>query len=133
MGKLIKNHLARLLTLAAAAYMLAAAVHAFFWPKVLFDFVTLNLNHLVKPIPYLQIVDVLLALGVLALEWPLPVLTQLKAHASIELRLIVYPGAALCVALLYQGTDPALWFLIATCMWFWAYIEGEVSLAGSPI
>lgn len=128
MGKLIKSHLARLLTLAAAVYTIAAAIHAFFWPKVFYDFLTLNLNTLVKPVPILQVVDLILGICVFWLEWPLPFPYYLKIHPSIELRLAVYPGVALCAALLYQGSDPALWFLIATALWFWAYIEGEVSL-----
>lgn len=130
MGKLIKNHLARLLTLVAATYMFAASVHAFFWPKLFYDFATLNLNVLVKPVPYLQIVEVVLALLILAFEWPLSIITKWpavqKVHASIELRLTIYPGAALLIALLYQGSDPALYFLIASGLWFWAYIDGEV-------
>lgn len=126
MGKLIKNHLARLLTLAAATYGGLASIHCFLWPKCFYDFLTLNLDSLVKPIPYLQIVNTLLALCVLAFEWPLPGIAKLKLHSSIELRLAGYPGVALCAALMYQGSDPGLWFLIATAMWFWAYVEGEV-------
>lgn len=103
---------------------------AFFWPKLFYDFATLNLNALVKPIPYLQIVDVVLALFILAFEWPLKILVKWpvmqKVHASIELRLLLYPAAALLIALLYQGSDPGLYFLIATGLWFWAYIDGEV-------
>lgn len=132
MGKLIKNHLARLLTLASAAYTLGAALHCFFWPKCFYDFLTLNLNSLVKPYPYLQTVNTILGLLVFALEWPVPWIAQLKLHSSIELRLLLYPGVALCAALMYQGSDPALWFLVATACWFWAFIEGEVSPGPPP-
>ena len=76
MGKLIKNHWARLLILTASAYQSLAAVYAFFWPKVFFDFLTTNLDGCVRPIPILQIINLLLGLLGLAWEWPLPIFTR---------------------------------------------------------
>ena len=40
MGKLIKNHLARLIILTAALYQVAAGIHGIFWPKVFWDVFT---------------------------------------------------------------------------------------------
>jgi hypothetical protein len=37
MGRLIKNHLARLIILTAATYQVAAGLHGFFWPKIFWD------------------------------------------------------------------------------------------------
>ena len=82
MGKLIKNHWARLLILTAAAYQTLAATYAFFWPKVFFDFLTTNLDPIVRPIPVLQIVNLLLGLLALAWEWPLPLFTRASARAK---------------------------------------------------
>ena len=62
----------------------------------------------------------------IAWEWPLRPLAGSLPHCSIEIRLIVYPLSALFAALLYQGTDPALYYLIGIGVYFWAYSEGEV-------
>lgn len=49
-------------------------------------------------------------------------------HRSIEARLVVLPLVALAAALLYQGTNPAIYYTIGMGIYFWAYSEGEVSL-----
>lgn len=75
MGRLIKNHWARLVTLTAAVCQTAAGLHGIFWPKIFWDFLTTNLDGAVKPVPILQIINILLGLAVFALEWPLPIFT----------------------------------------------------------
>ena len=72
MGKLVKNHWARLIVLVASAIQVAASIQGFFWPKLFWDFLTTNLDMAVRPIPILQIVNLLLGLLGLCLEWPLP-------------------------------------------------------------
>lgn len=62
----------------------------------------------------------------LAWEWPLKPFAGTFPHRSIEIRLIIYPLSALLAALLYQGTDPAGYYLIGIGVYFWAYSEGEV-------
>jgi len=126
MGKLIKNHWARLIVLTASAYQIAAALEGFFWPKIFWDFLTKNLDGAVKPFPALQIINLVLGLLLFAWEWPLGVLTATPLHRSIEARLVVIPIAALAAALLYQATDPALYYIIGMSVYFWAYSEGEV-------
>jgi hypothetical protein len=39
------------------------------------------------------------------------------------------PLCSLSAILLYQATNPALYYLIGTIVYFWAYCEGEVSCA----
>jgi hypothetical protein len=148
MGKLIKNHWARLVILTAAACklppppppqqqpaipiliytldQLAAALEAFFWPKIFWDFLTKNLDAAVKPFPVLQIINVILGIVALAWEWPLPLLAGTGLHRSIEARLIVYPLCALCALLLYQGTNSGLYYIVGMIAYFWAYSEGEI-------
>ena len=126
MGKLIKNHWARLIILAAAAYQIAAALEGFFWPKVFWDFLTKNLDGAVKPIPVLQILNLLLGILGLVWEWPLRFVAATTIHRSIAARLAVYPLSALMAVLLYQGTDPAIYYLVGVAVYFWAYSEGEV-------
>lgn len=60
-------------------------------------------------------------------EYPLPLLIPNTAfHRSIAARLALYPLAILAAALLYQGTNAAIYYLVGLAMYFWAYSEGEV-------
>ena len=143
MGRLIKNHWGRLIILTAAACtspsipgpistntipidQVASAVEGFIWPKVFWDFVSRNLDAAVAPVPVLQILNLLMGLIGIAWEWPLKPFAGSGPHRSIEIRLIIYPLSALLAALLYQGTDPAIYYLIGIGVYFWAYSEGEV-------
>jgi hypothetical protein len=126
MGKLIKNHWARLIILTAAIYQCAAALEGFFWPKIFWDFLTKNLDGAVKPFPILQIINLLFGLFGVAWEWPLKPLAGTSLHRSIEARLVLYPLSALAAALLYQATNPAIYYCIGMGVYFWAFTEGEV-------
>jgi hypothetical protein len=126
MGKLIKNHWARLIILTAAAYQIAAALEGFFWRKVFWDFATKNLDGAVKRVPVLQILNLLLGIAGLFMEWPLWLVAGSSVHRSIEARLVVYPLSALLAVLLYQATNPAIYYLVGVGVYFWAYSEGEV-------
>lgn len=144
MGRLIKNHWGRLIILTASACtcpapttsnqvliqhftdQIASAIEGFIWPKVFWDFVSKNLDAAVDPAPVLQILNLLMGLLGLAWEWPLKPLAGSWPHRSIEVRLIIYPLSALFAALLYQGTDPAIYYLVGVGVYFWAYSEGEV-------
>ncbi|SPN96898.1 uncharacterized protein DNG_00417 [Cephalotrichum gorgonifer] len=129
MGRLIKNHWARLIILTASAYQVAAAVEAFFWPKIFWDFLTLALDRAVKPFPILQIINLVMGVFMFALEWPMPLIAGSAIHRSLEARLAVLPLTALCAALIYQGTNAALYYLIGIMVYFWAYSEGEIICA----
>lgn len=63
-----------------------------------------------------------------ALEWPLGFVAGSALHRSLEFRLAIIPLTALAAALMYQGTNPALWYMIGMVVYFVAYSEGEVSL-----
>ncbi|OCL10734.1 hypothetical protein AOQ84DRAFT_387306 [Glonium stellatum] len=126
MGKLIKNHWARLIILTAAAYQVAAAIEGFFWPKIFWDFLTKNLDGAVKPAPVLQILNLLLGIFGIAYEWPLKFIAGTPFHRSIEARLIIFPLSALAAVLQYQTTNAALYYVIGMGVYFWAFSEGEV-------
>jgi len=84
MGKLIKNHWARLIILVASAYQVAASINGFFWPKIFFDFLTTNLDPIVRPIPILQVINLLLGLLGLAWEWPLPIFISCSTASRLD-------------------------------------------------
>ena len=129
MGRLIKNHWARLIILASAVYQIAAAVEGFFWPKIFWDFLTKTLDGAVKPIPILQTLNLIFGLILLAWEWPLGFLAGSSIHRSLEARLAFLPLSALAGALIYQGTNAALYQVIGLGVYFWAYSEGEMICA----
>lgn len=130
MGKLIKNHWARLIALTAAMIQVAAAVEGFFWPKVFWDFLTKNLDGAVKPYPILQLINLFFGIFALGWEWPLKPLADVAPsfHRSIEARLLIYPLSALAAVIQYQATNAALYYCVAMVVYFWAFCEGEVRL-----
>ncbi|KEY67515.1 hypothetical protein S40285_00793 [Stachybotrys chlorohalonatus IBT 40285] len=129
MGKLIKNHWARLIIMTAATYQIAAAVEGYFWPKIFWDFLTRTLDGAVRPIPALQTINLVFGLFMLALEWPVGFISGTAIHRSLEFRLAILPLTALSAALLYQATNPAIYYLIGMIVYFWAYSEGEIICA----
>lgn len=151
MGKLIKNHWARLICLTAAACMfssvgrqrdvtdrpvadqIAAALEGFFWPKFFFDFLTKNFDGAVKPVPILQTINLVVGIISLAYEWPLKYLAGTSIQRSMEVRLMWLPLASLSSVLIYQATNPAIYYFIGCIVYFWAYSEGEVSAADREV
>jgi hypothetical protein len=103
-------------------------VHGFFWPKIFWDFLTKNLDPAVKPIPFLQIINLVFGIVMLGLEWPLSFLAGSSIHRSLEVRLAVLPLTALAAVLMYQSTNPAIFYLAGMITYFVAYSEGEVCL-----
>jgi hypothetical protein len=120
--------LAALLTHSETTDHIAASIHGFFWPKFFFDFLTKNFDGAVKPVPILQTVNLVFGLINLAWEWPLDLVAGTAIHRSLELRILLLPLSSLTAVLLYQGTNPALYYLLGCGVYFWAYTEGEVSL-----
>lgn len=91
---------------------------------------TKTLDGAVKPVPVLQIVNLLSGLGMLALEWPLKPVVGTALHRSLEFRLAILPLPVLASILMYQSTNPALYYMIGMVIYFWAYSEGEVRETG---
>jgi hypothetical protein len=108
-----------------------AAIECFLWPKIFWDFLTRSLDGAVKPVPALQIINLLMGLGMLAMEWPLKFVAGSALHRSLEFRLAILPLTALSAALIYQGTNAAIYYVIGMFVYFWGYSEGEVSYANS--
>lgn len=127
MGRLIKNHLARLIILTAAAYQIVAGIHGIFWPKVFWDIWTKSLDGAVKPFPVLQILNILFGLLGLAWEYPLPIIIPNSSfHRSIGARLAIYPFSVFMAILLYQGTNAAIYYLVGIAVYFWGHSQGEI-------
>lgn len=106
----------------------AAAIEGFFWPKIFWDFLTKTLDGAVRPIPVLQIMNLVFGLGMFALEWPVSFIAGSAIHRSLEARLAILPLVALAAILMYQSTNPAIYYMIGMVVYFVAYSEGEVSI-----
>lgn len=95
--------------------------------KVNFPPSSRSLDPAVKPFPALQIFNILFGILGVCWEYPLPLLIPNTAfHRSIAARLAIYPLSILAAALLYQGTNAAIYYLVGLGIYFWAYSEGEV-------
>jgi hypothetical protein len=46
----------------------------------------------------------------------------------MEARIFLYPLVAVAAVIMYQATNPALYYMIGVGIYFWAYTDGEVSL-----
>lgn len=60
-------------------------------------------------------------------EWPLPWIAGSWIHESIELRLFFYSISTMFAVMIYQGMNPAIYYLVGMGVYFWAYCDGEVS------
>ena len=103
-----------------------AATQGLFWPKIFWDFSTKALDPLVRPVPFLQSVNLLAGLAILALELPLGVVTRSSVHRSIGFRLAILPFVALPGLFLYQTTNAVVYYLVAEAIYFSAYKRREV-------
>ena len=83
--------------------------------------------NLVKNFPAETRQNLIIGIISLAYEWPLKYLAGTSIHRSMEVRLMWLPLASLSSVLIYQATNPALYYLIGVVVYFWAYSEGEVS------
>jgi hypothetical protein len=79
----------------------------------------------VKPIPILQIINLILNSFVLVWEWFLEFLANTSFHGSIKARLLYLPFPTLTAVFLYQGLNPAIYYFIDTFIYFWVAITGE--------
>jgi hypothetical protein len=127
MGKLIKNHWARLVVLIAAGIQVGGSIEGFFWPKITWDFATSSLNVLVKPAPVLQIINLILGIVVLAWEWPLGFLAGKMFHRSIHARLVMFTICAFTSLFMYQSHSSTIYYFLGTYGYALALAGHEVS------
>ena len=105
---------------------IAAALEGFFWPKILFDWLTTNFDGAVKPVPILQIINLVFGICTIGLEWPIRPIAGTAIHQSIEFRLLLFPLLALAAIIMYQSTNAALYYIVGEIIYFWAFYDGEV-------
>jgi vacuolar-type H+-ATPase subunit I/STV1 len=140
MGNLIWNDWARFLSITACIYSIWASYWGFFYRKFFWDFVggtlrdpggmqapesaSLFINIIIKA-PVVQLLTMILASFLLALEWPLPILKHLPIHRSFIFRTMLLISQGVLAILFYQGTNGAIWSLIAALAYTRAMALGE--------
>jgi hypothetical protein len=104
---------------------LIASLMAFIWPKAFFDFVTSEMDILVSPVPFLQVINLFLAVLVLLWEWPVQIIASSSIQQSLLCRLVFLPLVSVISCLIYQGGDVAIYYIISVIVYWWAYANGE--------
>ncbi|KAG2097527.1 uncharacterized protein F5147DRAFT_714950 [Suillus discolor] len=132
MGKLIWHELSRYISLTASVYAVWASFWGFFFRKFFWDFIggilrspgglqpspkfALFINVIVK-YPIVQIGTMALGFTIIALEYPIPIFKGTAIFRSIALRVVLLIMQAAGTVLFYQGTNAALWSLIAAMLY----------------
>jgi len=140
MGNLVWHEYSRYVSLTASVYTVWASFWGFFYRKFFWDFVGGTLRNpgglqpspnsaifitLIVKAPIIQILTMLTALFMIALEFPMPQLKGMMIQRSIVLRIVMLTLQAFLAILFYQGTNGALWSLIAAGCYTRAQVLGE--------
>jgi len=140
MGNLIWHEYARYVSLTATVYTVWACFWGFFYRKFFWDFVGGTLRDpgglqapassaifvtIIVKAPIIQILTMLTAFFMIALEFPLPQLKGTFIHRSIVLRVVFLVMQAFSAIMFYQGTNGAIWSLIAAGCYTRALVLGE--------
>lgn len=140
MGKLVWHDLSRNISLTASLYAVWAGLWGIFFRKFFWDFiggilrapgglqpspkVAVFITVIVK-FPVLQAITMALGLIMVTLEYPAPVLKGTAIHRSFGLRVVLLTIQASVAVFFYQGTNAALWSLIAAMFYIRALTLGE--------
>jgi len=140
MGNLIWHEYSRLIAITANVYAVWAAYFGLFYRKFFWDFVGGTLRDpgglqpapnaalfvtLIVKAPIIQIISMILALVILAIELPLPAIKQLSLYRSLVVRVVLLLFQTFFAILFYQGTNAAIWSLIAAMCYGRAIMRGE--------
>jgi len=142
MGNLIWHDWARLVSITACIYGVWGGYWGIFYRKFFWDFVGGTLRDpggmqapasaaffiaIIVKAPIIQILVMLHAAFMLALEWPLPFMKTLSIQRSFALKAVLLVMQASLAILFYQGTNVALYSLIAAIGYGRAQALGEIA------
>ncbi|KAF8919898.1 hypothetical protein CPB85DRAFT_1429378 [Mucidula mucida] len=140
MGNLVWHDLARFISISASIYAVWSGFHGLFFRKFFWDFVGGTLRDpgglqpapgaavfitLIVKSPIIQILAMIVGTFLVLLEYPLPYLKALSIHRSFVLRIVLLFFQAFLTVLYYQGTNSAIWSLIAIFCYTRAQLLGE--------
>ncbi|KAJ7141497.1 hypothetical protein C8R44DRAFT_604068 [Mycena epipterygia] len=140
MGNLVWHEYARYVSITASAYAVWCSFFALFYRKFFWDFVSGTLRDpgglqpspsaaifitLIVKAPVIPIINMIFALFILAVENPLPLLKSMSIQRSLIFKVVLLVFQAFFSILFYQGTNAALWSLIAIICYLRAMALGE--------
>lgn len=141
MGKLIWHEYSRYVAITASVYTVWAGYFGLLYRKFFWDFVSgirrnpggiqpakqdaFFIAIMVKA-PVIQIISIFLGLVVLAFEYPAPFMRGTAAHRSLVTRAILLTFQIFFAIMFYQGTNGAIWSLVALIGYTRAIMLGEV-------
>jgi hypothetical protein len=141
MGKLIWHEYSRYVAITASVYTVWAGYFGLLYRKFFWDFVSgirrnpggiqpanqdaIFITIMVKA-PVIQIISILLALTVLAFEYPAPFLKGTSAHRNLVTRVVLLVFQIFFAIMFYQGTNGAIWSIVALIGYSRALMLGEV-------
>ncbi|THU95381.1 hypothetical protein K435DRAFT_755884 [Dendrothele bispora CBS 962.96] len=140
MGNLIWHDLGRFISITASVYAVWSAFYGIYFRKFFWDFVGAILRDpgglqpapgakvfitLIVKNPIIQIFAMIVGFGMVALEFPIPQIKGSGIHRSFALKIVLLLFQAFLTILYYQGTNAALWSLIAAGCYARAQILGE--------
>lgn len=141
MGNLVWHTYARFVSITASVYAVWAAFFGLFYRKFFWDFVGGTLRDpgglqappsaapfiaVIVKVPAVQTVAMLLGIVMLVVEYPLPQIKQFAIYRSLVLRIVLLLFQVFFNILYYQGTNAALWSLIAAMCYARAVMNEEV-------
>jgi vacuolar-type H+-ATPase subunit I/STV1 len=141
MGNLVWHEYSRFVSITASVYGIWAAFWGLFYRKFFWDFIggTIRTPGGIQPspnvalfvtlivrAPVIQIFTMIVAFIILAIEFPLPFIKGRAIHRSIPLRIVMLVFQASLAILFYQGTNCAIWSLIAAGCYGRAQALGEI-------
>jgi len=140
MGNLIWHEYARYVSITASAYAVWCSFFALFYRKFFWDFIGGTLRDpgglqpapsaaifitLIVKAPIIPIINAIVALFILSIEFPLPLLKTASIRRSLVLKVVMLVFQAFLSILFYQGTNAALWSLVAIISYLRAIALGE--------
>lgn len=140
MGNLVWHEYARLISITASAYAVWSSFFALFYRKFFWDFIGGTLRDpgglqpapsaaifitLIVKAPIIPIINAVVALFILSVENPLPALKSLSIRRSLIFKVVLLVFQAFLSILYYQGTNAALWSMIAILCYLRAMALGE--------
>nr|VWP00782.1 Phosphogluconate dehydratase (EC [Ganoderma boninense] len=141
MGNLVWHEYARYVALTAAVYALWSAYFGIFYRKYIFDFVngilrapggvqpaasdSIFIAVIVKA-PIVQILNMVLSLVYITLDYPAAFLKNTALHRSFPIRIVLLFLMTFLSILYYQGTNAAIYSFIAALCYARAQLKGEV-------
>ncbi|KIK09962.1 hypothetical protein K443DRAFT_306185 [Laccaria amethystina LaAM-08-1] len=142
MGNLIWHEYSRLVSITASVcrYAIWASFFGLFYRKFFWDFVGGTLRDpggiqpspnaeffiiIIVKAPVVQILSIILGASILAVEFPLPQVKQFSLYRSIVGRIVLLLFQVFLTILFYQGTNAAIWSLIAVICYGRSLMLGE--------